>query len=1243
MADTRPELVANVTKASAIRDKPQSGIASIDPPVVGFDLSLRIPRKEHCATVSSSLRGALLILLGSVLFLTSCGGGNSSPPPPPPPSTITSVTVSPGTGQLRTGDTLPFKAAVKGTGPFNTAVTWLVDGIPGGDATHGTIAAGVYTAPLSVPNPDPVTITARSIQDSSKSGDATATVYSLVVSPANPNVPYGHTQQFTAQVIGLDNPTVEFVMASGSGRVTIDGFFTAPTVIFNPVEIDKITTTVLGGGSPVTTQITVTIPPPVLTSITPNGASAWETVTVDGEDLFGCWKIVFPGPNGLSRKVDLQEVASQLTAMIPLGAASGPVHLECTPIQGVSNTSNVIDFIRLPNLRVHAREKDLSSGEAMQLDWRLLGANTPSQVNWTADAGTINSNGLYQAPIVSAESFARVTGCVQDTRSCNTVLLRILPFRITPPTPVVDLGKTIQLDALQGGSFLTPEWSVLAGGGTITNGGLYTAPTAVPQAGEIPIAAKAGTTTEQTSVAVSGAFPGLVNRVYEYLDYSAGRTPEGSFVLSVAVNGNRAYSLSYGSPAEPQIAYTAIDVYDISDPDHPVWLDATEAINKQAASLFVSGNSLFELDSQQLAVFSLQSNVPAPISTIPISVPLFWSINNGVVYYITSVDTQKISVDVIDVHTGTAVRNHYDLPEPVDDPPIQAWGATGVDHYVYVSWLNPPPDSGFSVATYDISTSPPTLVDRMFAQYAFGLQAVDHLLFFDKAINGKASVYDISNVVPQYIKDLNAINAMGKQANRILVQGASANYYVLDATSPTNPTIQENVVDLLSTNIFYSPMATWETADRFITTGGPFGFTVYNVAAEGGPTQTNYVDNGFAQTFDQAVQQQTLYTVGEGVLGSTGGLTTLDVSSGLPVKAGALLYPNEAAYSLQVSGNTLFLGLAHSLKVVDVSNPASPGEIASLPIPTNALALSGNTLFVGTRDGRLVVLDVSNRNAPTTIASVNAVPPITMRLSGTLLFLAAGPAGMSIFDVSNRVAPVKLSQFVLHAQILDVAPMGSTVLVAAARFGLVTVDVSNPSQPKELSQTELLLADPAISVSFKDGLAYVGTALGMVMAFDVSKPVNPRMVGFNVVGPIGNSEILVITPSDNNLYLGVTVATLQPNALVQIDNALPRNSIEQYFPPSALAQPIGVDDEFRDVRSKADLVRSWRAAREHVKFKGPFKVWQHDPSVGCRAGHDKSGRAEGDSSSRDVWREILRRDMVCKLYRNQAGNQTRYK
>ncbi len=88
------------------------------------------------------------------------------------------VTVAPIDSSTSAGTTVQFTATVTGT--TNTAVTWSVNGVAGGNSTVGTInntsTAGLYTAPTAVPNPPTVVVTATSQADTSDSASTTLTL-----------------------------------------------------------------------------------------------------------------------------------------------------------------------------------------------------------------------------------------------------------------------------------------------------------------------------------------------------------------------------------------------------------------------------------------------------------------------------------------------------------------------------------------------------------------------------------------------------------------------------------------------------------------------------------------------------------------------------------------------------------------------------------------------------------------------------------------------------------------------------------------------------------------------------------------------------------------------------------------------------------------------------------------------------------------------------------------------------------
>ena len=99
------------------------------------------------------------------------GGGSGG-------SSNSGVVITPDGANVRMGSSKTFTATV--TGAPNNDVNWSVDDTVGGDAASGTIsAAGVYSSPAKLPDPNTVTVKAVSTSDSSISG-------SVIVDLLNP-------------------------------------------------------------------------------------------------------------------------------------------------------------------------------------------------------------------------------------------------------------------------------------------------------------------------------------------------------------------------------------------------------------------------------------------------------------------------------------------------------------------------------------------------------------------------------------------------------------------------------------------------------------------------------------------------------------------------------------------------------------------------------------------------------------------------------------------------------------------------------------------------------------------------------------------------------------------------------------------------------------------------------------------------------------------------------------------------
>jgi hypothetical protein len=1224
-----------------------------------------LSRRSKSWLIISTLSGA---------SLCGCGGGSGSPPPPPPPvSTITSVTVSPGSASLVVKATQQFTATVQGTGNFSTAVGWYVNGVQGGNSTVGTITAGgLYTAPDRVPDPSMVTVTAKSTQDSSKSGSsatsinaenvqisispasvslqlggaqqfnvtvsgtvnqsinwtingqpssvstpwgtisqdgsyttpsllpvnpvvtltatsvedpsksasavatiqATAGGITVTITPSNPQVVFDGSKsiQFTAAVSGTANTSVTWSTDAGAGNITPDGVFTPLTFnCTNAVPTAGIhATSAANPGAQAATTVNLVPPSPVITQLSPQPAAAETTLQMTGTFAFGAsGTVLFPGPNGTQIPSALG-VTSPTTASVnvPLGSSSGSLTIEQDCSNGSSGVqfppqhSAPIGFQRLPRLRIRADRKDLAAGESVQLHAVPLGDPTPLPIQWGSG---ISSSGVYTAPAkVASESFVTLSGCIQNTNACDSLMLRLSPLRIDPPAPSVADADTLQLSAMTGGSEVVPSWNIVAGGGGLLSNGLYTAPKTLEDSGPVLVSASYAGSTAQASIGVTGSYPGLINRVYDYIDRSAAPAPNPTTIASsLAVGGNLAYVLSVDTPeqlATPK--YCWIDVYDITDAAHPVWLDAAEALNTEPSSilcwgsLYTYGGLLYEVlngeiagEIAQFAVLnghlSLQHVYTIPhVDSFSFNQGIFYAIAD--IYHDPGIYGGAISAYLFDVRNGTMVQTSLNLPRPQPGVTAQIFTPVGKDNLIYflVNQPGPPATAAFKVAVYDTSASPPTLAAAVDAMVGANQPAGGTLAIVGNSLLDGWDIYDISIKVPSRIGtsqfNIQAVNSTGSLA-------VSGNF-TLDVSNPSSPAVKSYLDDG-----FGLWDQTWVGDLMYAIEGGGLG--VYSTTGGGGQIPLDALPNPgvYGAIFSQIVNGNILYTVQQ----SDGPfLTVYDLSASSPNLLGTYNESGQSPLSLALLNKSLFVGTLQGLLVLDVSSPGSPAKVASAAFPSTALAVSGNSLFAGTTDNQLVVLDVTNPASPAKLTQVGLPDtPINFRVAGNLLYIADNTAGLLIYSIANVSSPVLVSQYKLSSAIGDIALDGNLALLAAAESGLVILDVTNPAAPVLVSETLVdaiscaasCLNPVATAVAVDGGLVYVGSSgnmYGKVFAFDYRVPAHPRLVSMMSYGGALDEAVYNFAFYQSRMFVGGSLFVVADR---QSDISQPRNVINLYY------------------------------------------------------------------------------------------------
>jgi uncharacterized protein (DUF1800 family) len=327
-----------------------------------------------------------------------------------------SVAISPGYTNVGVNGTVQYSATV--TGLANTAVTWQVSGVSGGNTTNGKITTGgLYTAPAAVPA-NGVTITALA---SDKKTSAVVYVNVAAAGPTitaispNPVTVGTYTATITGSgfksgamlLVGGASMTATFVNATTLKVTTYQGPASSvafqvqnPGTLFGPAFSVPVKS---ASSSPQTiSPTTASVNLGATKQFTSSGATSW---TASAGTISSTGLYTAPATLPASTSVTV-------TATGPNGIATAIVTLVNTTPQLVSPTT--------ATLGLGATQQFASTGAT----------------SWTATAGTVSSTGLYTAPAsLPASGNATVTATGPNGSAAAVVTL-------IPPTPVIaDVGN----------------------------------------------------------------------------------------------------------------------------------------------------------------------------------------------------------------------------------------------------------------------------------------------------------------------------------------------------------------------------------------------------------------------------------------------------------------------------------------------------------------------------------------------------------------------------------------------------------------------------------------------------------------------------------------------------------------------------------------------------------------------------------------------------------------------------------
>src|SRR6267378_1778552 len=435
-----------------------------------------------------------------------------------------SVTISPTSASLNVSSARQFTAAVTNDSA-NQGVTWSLaqsgsNCAPACGALSGQTATTVtYTAPATVPVNPTVTLTARSVRDTSKSASATITVtspVSVTIFPTSASLNVSATQQFTASVANdTANQGVTWALSqSGSSCAPACGALsgqTATTVTYAaPATVPVNPTVTLTARSVRDTSksasATITVTSPVSVTIFPTSASlnvsATQQFTASVANDTGnqgvTWDLSQSGSSCAPACGALSaQTATTVTYTAPATVPANPtVTLTARSVRDTSKSASATITVTSSggsvSVTMSPKRGGLAVAQTLAITATVINDVGNAGVTWSASGSgcsgsacgtftnTTTASATYVAPPAAGVYTLTATSAADVTRSASaTIAVTDLPGVLTYHNNLLRDGSNIKEYALTTALVTTTTFGKLFS--CQADGAIYTQPLWVPR------------------------------------------------------------------------------------------------------------------------------------------------------------------------------------------------------------------------------------------------------------------------------------------------------------------------------------------------------------------------------------------------------------------------------------------------------------------------------------------------------------------------------------------------------------------------------------------------------------------------------------------------------------------------------------------------------------------------------------------------------------------------------------------
>src|ERR1700722_1536487 len=459
----------------------------------------------------------LPLTLFVLVTMASCAGS-----PRQSQTELTSIDVTAASMTLTIGSTQQATA----TGHFSDGTTQILTAVAGWSSQSPNVAtvsgAGLITAKAT--GTSVITASSGTVSGSMTVTVAAATLKSLAVTPANPTVIKGTTQQFTATGTFSDNSTQNLTSSvtwsSGTpATATITGAGLAAAVGAGSSMIQATSAAVSGS-----TLLTVTGPTLSSIAVTPASPSIAKGTT---QQFTATGTFSDNSTQNLTSSVTWSSQTTGIATITTGGLAKG-VGVGTSKIQATSGAvsgSTVLNIsaATLTSIAVTPVNPSIVKGATQQFTATGTFSDTSTQdittsVTWvsaTTGVATITSAGLAKGVGAGSSKIQATSGAVTGSTTLSVTAATLTSIAVTPANPSISAGATQQFTAT--GTFSDASTQNLTSSVTWTSSKTTVATISASglasgvAAGSSTIQAASGSVSGSTTLTVNAVAPTLVS------------------------------------------------------------------------------------------------------------------------------------------------------------------------------------------------------------------------------------------------------------------------------------------------------------------------------------------------------------------------------------------------------------------------------------------------------------------------------------------------------------------------------------------------------------------------------------------------------------------------------------------------------------------------------------------------------------------------------------------------------------